>query len=53
MLMDPYELATFTSGLRVVTSYYDLFTVYIRIITSYYDVFTEKVHDFLRVVTYN
>ena len=44
--MDPYNLATFTTDLRVVTSY-------IRFITSYYDVFMAKFHNLLRVVTDN
>ena len=45
-LMDPYDLATLMTDLRVVTSYYELFT-------AYYDVFMEKFRDLLRIVTDN
>ena len=44
--MDPYDLAIFTTDLRVVMSY-------LRFITDYYDVFTEKFHNLLRVVIDN
>ena len=47
---DPYDLATFTSDLRVVTSYYELFKVCYGLITSYYDTLTAEFHDLLRVV---
>ena len=50
---DPYDIATFTTDLRVVTSYYELFTVYYRLLRSIYGKKSTICYEVSRITTSN